>query len=77
MKNNHTIEILFRMLCYEKVVLLLSVTVKILYLECCVMKKLLYCLFFVRSNNLNSVNNSLINRLLVKFRDKLSSVYSN
>ena len=30
---------------YEKVVLLLSVTVKILYLECCVMKKLLYCFF--------------------------------
>ena len=49
------------MLCYEKVVLLLSVSVKILYLECCVMKKLL---FFVRSNNLNSVNNSLINWFL-------------
>ena len=49
------------MLCYEKVVLLLSVTVYILYLECCVMKKLL-CFFVVRSNNLNSVNNSLINR---------------
>ena len=47
---------------YEKVVLWSSVTVKILYLECCVMKKLLYCCFFVRSNNLNSVNNSLINR---------------
>ena len=46
-KNNHTKEIVFRMLCYEKVVLLLSVTVKILYLECCVMKKLLYCCFFV------------------------------
>ena len=61
MQNNHMKEILFRKLCYEKVVLLLSVTVKILYLECCVMKKLLYC-FFVRSNNLNSVNNSLINR---------------
>ena len=42
MKNNHTKE----MLGYEKVVLLLSVTVKILSLECCVMKKLLYCLFF-------------------------------
>ena len=54
MQNNHTKEILFRKLCYEKVVLLLSVTVKILYLECCVMKKLLYCCFFVRSNNLNS-----------------------
>ena len=50
------------MLCYEKVVLLLSVTVKILYLECCVIKRLLYCWFFVRSNNLNSVNNTLINR---------------
>ena len=45
-----------------KVVLLLSVTVKILYLECCVMKKLL---IFVRSTNLNSVNNSLINRFFV------------
>ena len=31
------------MLCYENVVLLLNVTVKILYFECCVMKTLFYC----------------------------------
>ena len=76
------------MLCYEKVDLLLSVIVKILYLECCVMKKLLHCCFFVRSNNLNSVNNSLINRLfgqipgqivlgLFKFRKTLDNLSRN
>ena len=49
------------------------------------MKKLLYCCFFVRSNNLNSVNNSLINRffgqipgqiILGLFKTSLRSVNS-
>ena len=59
---------------YTKEIFISCFIVKILYLECCVMKKLLYCLFFVRSNNLNSVNNSLIQidlASLVQFRKNL------
>ena len=41
------------------------------------MKKLLYCFFFVRSNNIIRVIIHLLTGFSVKFRDKLSSVYSN
>ena len=45
----------------EKMFLLLSGTVKILYLDV-VLWKSCFIVFFVRSNTLNSINNSLISR---------------